>query len=109
VLGEGSKPSIRFYPGFPDDWEKLPSAVRAQLGDLLERLQTDPQDPELQSASTAHLPFFASELYSGYIVYWTLKFSDPSTGESSTPISIDVLQVGKSSELESQMKSQSTP
>jgi mRNA-degrading endonuclease RelE of RelBE toxin-antitoxin system len=100
VPTETDPPSIRLYPSFPDDWEKLPPGVREQLVAFLERLQRNPYDPELQVSSDAHPPFFARRIAPGYVVYWTLKFPDLGASELSAPTSIDVLEIGKVAESE---------
>jgi mRNA-degrading endonuclease RelE of RelBE toxin-antitoxin system len=98
--GGAPLPSIRFYPSFPDDWQGLPPDVRASLGKFLEHLQSDPLDPELQASTEMHPPFFAYRIAQGYVVVWTLKFSDLRGEHLAPPTSIDVLEVARIPRLE---------
>jgi hypothetical protein len=93
--GGAPLPSLRFYPSFPDDWQGLPPDVRASLTEFLEHLQRNPLDPKLQASVEIHPPFFARRIAQGYVVVWTLKFSDLRGEHLAPPTSIDVLEVAR--------------
>lgn len=66
-------PRIRFYEGFPDDWESLCDDVRDELGRFLESLQNEPLSPKLLETCEENGRFYAHRLQN-YAVYWKLQF-----------------------------------
>lgn len=68
-------PVLRFYNDFPDEWDTLPEAAKAELGDFLGTLQRDCCSPDFLKNCDRHGNYYAYYLATGYCVVWKLQLN----------------------------------
>jgi len=92
MTGESAKtiPIVLYRDLFEKDWDTLPPEAQNALLQFLEKLQRDPDSPDVLRKSQSHGRYFAYQFDGGYVAYWTIK-----RGSDSRPERIELLEIAQ--------------
>jgi mRNA-degrading endonuclease RelE of RelBE toxin-antitoxin system len=104
MTGESTKtiPIVLYADLFEKDWDTLPPDAQNALSQFLEKLQRDPDSPEVLRKSQSHGKYFAYQFHGGYVAYWTIK-----RGSDSRPERIELLEIAQRRECHVETEQQS--